>query len=246
MGVNLRPYVNEAALVTLKSTSLRRVSNLFLTMGLRHLLVVEQNPKVVGVITRKDLLYGGHETLRQIEEQRLRESYLGDDRASGRGASGISLQWLWQSVRSSARRRRRHRSSISKTVERHRTTNGTGGSERNGLSGGSFSGGYTSRGATTSHDPLPGGGVLGGAYAGRATYSGGIGGEPSAPFVRSRAVTSEPALSEPMLCGRDDDDPHAALVGGGVAPLLAPARGRSDTMPMPGTDHGNDSDRGAQ
>uniref|UniRef100_A0A7S2GNI2 Chloride channel protein n=1 Tax=Haptolina brevifila TaxID=156173 RepID=A0A7S2GNI2_9EUKA len=56
--VNLRPYVNEAALVTLRTTSLRRVSRLFLSMGLRHLLVVESCPKVVGIITRKDLLVG--------------------------------------------------------------------------------------------------------------------------------------------------------------------------------------------
>lgn len=62
--VNLRPYINEAALVTLKTTSLRRVSRLFLTMGLRHLLVVENCPKVVGMITRKDLLYGGHDCVR--------------------------------------------------------------------------------------------------------------------------------------------------------------------------------------
>ena len=59
--VNLRPYINEAALVTLRTTSLRRVSRLFLTMGLRHLLVVESCPKVVGVITRKDIIYGGDE-----------------------------------------------------------------------------------------------------------------------------------------------------------------------------------------
>ena len=46
MLVNLRPYINEAALVTLRTTSLRRVSKLFLSMGLRHLLVVESCPKV--------------------------------------------------------------------------------------------------------------------------------------------------------------------------------------------------------
>ena len=57
--VNLRPYVNEAALVTLQNTSLRRVSRLFRSMGLRHLLVVESCPKVVGMITRKDIIQGG-------------------------------------------------------------------------------------------------------------------------------------------------------------------------------------------
>lgn len=58
--VNLRPYVNEAALVTLKTTSMRRVSRLFRTMGLRHLLVVENCPKVVGIITRKDIINSGN------------------------------------------------------------------------------------------------------------------------------------------------------------------------------------------
>jgi len=57
--VNLKPYVNEAALVTLQNTSLRRVSRLFRSMGLRHLLVVESCPKVVGMITRKDIIMGG-------------------------------------------------------------------------------------------------------------------------------------------------------------------------------------------
>ena len=59
--VNLRPYVNEAAQVTLQTTSLRRVSRLFRLMGLRHLLVVESCPKVVGIITRKDIIQGGDE-----------------------------------------------------------------------------------------------------------------------------------------------------------------------------------------
>jgi len=57
--VDLRPYVNEAALVTLQNTSLRRVNRLFRTMGLRHLLVIESCPRVVGIITRKDVIYGG-------------------------------------------------------------------------------------------------------------------------------------------------------------------------------------------
>ena len=57
--VDLRPYVNEPAQVTYGRTSLRRVSRLFRSMGLRHLLVIEERPVVVGMITRKDILEGG-------------------------------------------------------------------------------------------------------------------------------------------------------------------------------------------
>ena len=56
MYVNLRPYVNEAALVTTQNTSLRRTADLFRSMGLRHLLVIESCPRVVGMITRKDII----------------------------------------------------------------------------------------------------------------------------------------------------------------------------------------------
>lgn len=45
--------------MTLQNASLRRVTRLFRTMGLRHLLVIESCPKVVGMITRKDVIYGG-------------------------------------------------------------------------------------------------------------------------------------------------------------------------------------------
>jgi len=61
MYVNLRPYVNEAALVTLQNSSLRRTADLFRSMGLRHLLVIDSCPRVVGMITRKDILYGGQD-----------------------------------------------------------------------------------------------------------------------------------------------------------------------------------------
>mmetsp|Transcript_47555 Transcript_47555/g.157617 ORF Transcript_47555/g.157617 Transcript_47555/m.157617 type:complete len:770 (-) Transcript_47555:29-2338(-) len=54
--IDLRPYINEAAVVTAQNSSLRRVSALFRSLGLRHLLVVESCPTIVGVVTRKDLL----------------------------------------------------------------------------------------------------------------------------------------------------------------------------------------------
>jgi len=61
--IDLRPYINEAAVVTAQNSSLRRVSALFRSLGLRHLLVVESCPTIVGVVTRKDLLMGGEEFL---------------------------------------------------------------------------------------------------------------------------------------------------------------------------------------
>jgi len=54
---------SQAALVTTQNSSLRRVSHLFRSLGLRHLLVVESCPTVVGVITRKDVIMGGDEFL---------------------------------------------------------------------------------------------------------------------------------------------------------------------------------------
>ena len=78
--VDLRPHVSAAAAVTPATTSLRRTSHLFLTMGLRHLLVVEPRPAVVGIISRKDLLYGGQET---IAQRRRRVSGDGSDGQGG-------------------------------------------------------------------------------------------------------------------------------------------------------------------
>jgi len=109
--VNLRPYINEAALVTLRTTSLRRVSRLFLTMGLRHLLVVESCPKVVGIITRKDLLYGGEEHVR------ARNSVDSSSPPPGLRAAHGESRWL-RRLRSSWRARSR--------VVSHATTTGNG------------------------------------------------------------------------------------------------------------------------
>ena len=59
--VDLRGFVNEAAQVTLQHTPLPRVARMFRAQGLRHLLVIESCPRVVGVITRKDIICGGEE-----------------------------------------------------------------------------------------------------------------------------------------------------------------------------------------
>ncbi|XP_066289417.1 chloride channel protein D-like isoform X1 [Branchiostoma lanceolatum] len=54
--VNLQPYVNQSALSVRDTFSLHRTYIIFRTLGLRHLTVVDETNKVVGIITRKDLM----------------------------------------------------------------------------------------------------------------------------------------------------------------------------------------------
>eukprot|EP00058_Branchiostoma_floridae_P008472 XP_002593960.1 hypothetical protein BRAFLDRAFT_68603 [Branchiostoma floridae] len=54
--VNLQPYVNQSALSVRDNFSLHRTYIIFRTLGLRHLTVVDETNKVVGIITRKDLM----------------------------------------------------------------------------------------------------------------------------------------------------------------------------------------------
>eukprot|EP01028_Stygiella_incarcerata_P011206 TRINITY_DN622_c2_g1_i1.p1 TRINITY_DN622_c2_g1~~TRINITY_DN622_c2_g1_i1.p1 ORF type:complete len:798 (-),score=167.80 TRINITY_DN622_c2_g1_i1:291-2684(-) len=55
MYIDLNPYWNPYPLTVNEETSLTRVYNLFRTVGLRHLCVVNMLNQVVGIITRKDL-----------------------------------------------------------------------------------------------------------------------------------------------------------------------------------------------
>jgi chloride channel 7 len=55
--LDLTPYINQAPFVIQQGSSLSRVFQLFRTMGLRHLVVVDQHNKVVGMITRRDLTH---------------------------------------------------------------------------------------------------------------------------------------------------------------------------------------------
>merc|ERR1712046_219828 len=56
MYVNLLPFVNPNPYVVQQKTSLGKVYALFRGLGLRHLFVIKRVEKVVGIITRKDLL----------------------------------------------------------------------------------------------------------------------------------------------------------------------------------------------
>lgn len=54
--LDLRPYINNSSLAVHESFSAERTYILFSTMGLRHLVVVDDHNRVKGIITRKDLM----------------------------------------------------------------------------------------------------------------------------------------------------------------------------------------------
>ena len=55
MLIDLRHFMNLSPYTCIESVSFARLFNLFRSMGLRHLVVVNENNKVVGIVTRKDL-----------------------------------------------------------------------------------------------------------------------------------------------------------------------------------------------
>ncbi|XP_066434171.1 chloride channel protein C-like [Eleutherodactylus coqui] len=54
--INLDPYINKSAVAVQAHFSLQRAYNVFRTLGLRHLTVVDLQNRAVGMITRKDLI----------------------------------------------------------------------------------------------------------------------------------------------------------------------------------------------
>ncbi|CAA0829141.1 Chloride channel protein CLC-d [Striga hermonthica] len=56
MYIDLAPFLNPSPYVVPEDMSLTKVYNLFRQLGLRHILVVPRASRVVGMITRKDLL----------------------------------------------------------------------------------------------------------------------------------------------------------------------------------------------
>jgi len=53
--VDLRPVMNPTPTTILHSTSMPQMFNLFRALGLRHMIVLNDNNEVVGMVTRKDL-----------------------------------------------------------------------------------------------------------------------------------------------------------------------------------------------
>lgn len=56
MKVDLRKYINRSAMSVPERFSLHRTYNIFRSLGLRHITIVDNNFHVTGIITRKDLM----------------------------------------------------------------------------------------------------------------------------------------------------------------------------------------------
>ncbi|KAL0393086.1 UNVERIFIED_CONTAM: Chloride channel protein CLC-d [Sesamum radiatum] len=69
MYIDLAPFLNPSPYVVPEDMSLTKVYNLFRQLGLRHLLVVPHASRVVGMITRKDLLIEDNEDTAGVELQ---------------------------------------------------------------------------------------------------------------------------------------------------------------------------------
>ncbi|KAH6776926.1 chloride channel D [Perilla frutescens var. hirtella] len=69
MYIDLAPFLNPSPYVVPEDMSLTKVYNLFRQLGLRHLLVVPRASRVIGMITREDLLIEDHDDTTAIELQ---------------------------------------------------------------------------------------------------------------------------------------------------------------------------------
>merc|ERR1712150_123594 len=54
--INLEPFTNQSAINLPEKFSLHRTYIIFRTLGMRHLTVTNEENRVVGIITRKDLM----------------------------------------------------------------------------------------------------------------------------------------------------------------------------------------------
>ncbi|KAL3641995.1 hypothetical protein CASFOL_012810 [Castilleja foliolosa] len=69
MYIDLAPFLNPSPYVVPEDMSLTKVYNLFRQLGLRHILVVPRASRVVGMISRKDLLIEDNEETAALELQ---------------------------------------------------------------------------------------------------------------------------------------------------------------------------------
>ncbi|XP_049374333.1 LOW QUALITY PROTEIN: chloride channel protein CLC-d [Solanum verrucosum] len=69
MYIDLAPFLNPSPYVVPEDMSLTKVYNLFRQLGLRHLLVVPRPARVIGMITRKDLILEDNDDPTAVELQ---------------------------------------------------------------------------------------------------------------------------------------------------------------------------------
>ncbi|KAF9607604.1 hypothetical protein IFM89_037532 [Coptis chinensis] len=69
MYIDLAPFLNPSPYIVPEDMSLTKVYNLFRQLGLRHVFVVPRAPRVIGLITRKDLLLEENEDSATVELQ---------------------------------------------------------------------------------------------------------------------------------------------------------------------------------
>ncbi|KAG5587794.1 hypothetical protein H5410_048228 [Solanum commersonii] len=69
MYIDLAPFLNPSPYVVPEDMSLTKVYNLFRQLGLRHLLVVPRPARVIGIITRKDLILEDNDDPTAVELQ---------------------------------------------------------------------------------------------------------------------------------------------------------------------------------
>ncbi|KAF2284164.1 hypothetical protein GH714_019676 [Hevea brasiliensis] len=76
MYIDLAPFLNPSPYVVPEDMSLTKVYNLFRELGLRHIFVVPRASRVIGLITRKDLLIEDNEDSgsRELQSTSVREA----------------------------------------------------------------------------------------------------------------------------------------------------------------------------
>lgn len=72
--IDLTPYIDDGVISIQGHTPMGRVHRLFLSVGLRHLVVTDVDNEVKGIITRKDLYSHTHAVAFPLEQPLLRKS----------------------------------------------------------------------------------------------------------------------------------------------------------------------------
>ena len=88
MYIDLKPYVNPASYVVQRSCCATQAYALFQTLGLRHLCVIEDTSKVLGVLTRKDFMAANVQAVisNRVEVETRAKSKRGSGSSSNGGA----------------------------------------------------------------------------------------------------------------------------------------------------------------